>query len=138
MNPLEGIGLPGVSTIGETPVPRIAPFTLQFALLVSRSWKNSLREPLAVRARLGSTIIFALVLGLFFFGITNSQSSIQDREGVLFVTVMFSLFGNLTPAVAIFSKERPIVLRERSAGMYHGERRRRAWPVRLSPCPCFL
>ncbi|KAG4907583.1 hypothetical protein JHK84_056116 [Glycine max] len=69
-----------------------------------------------VRARM--SIASAIIFGSVFWRMGNSQTSIQDRMGLLQVTAINTAMAALTKTVGVFPKERAIVDRERAKGSY--------------------
>lgn len=55
----------------------------QFGLLFRRSWRQVTRDKATAMARLMSNLSSALVFGAIYFRMGRSQSSIQDRLGLL-------------------------------------------------------
>jgi hypothetical protein len=65
-----------------------APFLVQFYWLLWRQFKSSLRESLATRVKLIQSIAIGLFLGFTYFQIKDDQSSVQDKNGLVFSTLM--------------------------------------------------
>jgi hypothetical protein len=68
---------PKTNTQTHTQPPR------QFGLLVRRSWRQVTRDKATAIARLMSNLSSAIVFGAIYFRMGRSQSSIQDRLGLL-------------------------------------------------------
>ncbi|KAG4918812.1 hypothetical protein JHK85_057093 [Glycine max] len=64
------------------------------------------------------SIASAIIFGSVFWRMGNSQTSIQDRMGLLQVTAINTAMAALTKTVGVFPKERAIVDRERAKGSY--------------------
>jgi ABC-type multidrug transport system permease subunit len=99
-------------------VPRRAGFCEQLSLLCTRSCKQVSRDLVPHAIRLSTSVFFALVLSGLYSGMDLGQSSIQDRNGLLFFISINQAFSGLFSVVNTFPLERAIVLRERSAGTY--------------------
>uniref|UniRef100_A0A9I9D3P8 ABC transporter domain-containing protein n=1 Tax=Cucumis melo TaxID=3656 RepID=A0A9I9D3P8_CUCME len=96
----------------------------QFCLLLNRAWMQLLMNCQAsrdgptnkVRARM--SIASAIIFGSVFWRMGRSQTSIQDRMGLLQVAAINTAMAALTKTVGVFPKERAIVDRERAKGSY--------------------
>ncbi|CAD6239367.1 unnamed protein product [Miscanthus lutarioriparius] len=69
-----------------------------------------------VRARM--SVASAVIFGSVFWRMGKSQTSIQDRMGLLQVAAINTAMAALTKTVGVFPKERTIVDRERAKGSY--------------------
>ncbi|KAJ1978287.1 hypothetical protein H4R34_003261 [Dimargaris verticillata] len=94
------------------------PWIFEFGVLLDRCWKAQLRNKFYIVANVAQYTIMTLLMGFTFFQIDYSQSSIQNRLGMLFFLPIGLIFGISMPLLGIFSLERNIMLRERSAGSY--------------------
>jgi ATP-binding cassette subfamily G (WHITE) protein 1 len=86
--------------------------------LVKRNVRNYKRNRLGMRARMGQTLFFALLIGVIFFGLGDDYAGIQDRQGLLFVAILNQMLGGLMNVVMLFPLERRIFEREHAAGFY--------------------
>ena len=59
---------------------------------MKRSWHNSFRNPLIVKAKFGQTLFMALLLGLLYLQLGLDQEDIQNRQGALFFITVNGLF----------------------------------------------
>nr|GFC83613.1 ABC transporter G family member 7 isoform X2 [Tanacetum cinerariifolium] len=64
------------------------------------------------------SIASALIFGSVFWRMGKSQTSIQDRMGLLQLAAINTAMAALTKTVGVFPKERAIVDRERAKGSY--------------------
>jgi ABC-type multidrug transport system permease subunit len=64
------------------------------------------------------SVASAVIFGSVFWRMGKSQTSIQDRMGLLQVAAINTAMAALTKTVGVFPKERAIVDRERSKGSY--------------------
>ena len=94
------------------------PFYETFWLIFSRNFSHLLREPLKVRAALGQTMFFAILMGLIYLQLDNDQAGVQDRQGALFFLLVNSAMSNVLNVVTTFPAEKAVYFREHSAGMY--------------------
>jgi ABC-type multidrug transport system permease subunit len=89
-----------------------------FSLLLWRSWLNSIRNTLAFKIKLGTSIFFALVLGAIYSKSSNDQSGIQDKIGILFFISINMAFSNVIGIINLFVEEKLLVQKEIKSGFY--------------------
>ncbi|KAG8382796.1 hypothetical protein BUALT_Bualt05G0114500 [Buddleja alternifolia] len=90
----------------------------QFRLLLKRAWMQAFRDGPTNKIRARMSIASALIFGSVFWRMGRSQTSIQDRMGLLQVAAINTAMAALTKTVGVFPKERAIVDRERAKGSY--------------------
>ncbi|KAL3636016.1 ABC transporter G member 7 [Castilleja foliolosa] len=90
----------------------------QFRLLLKRAWMQACRDGPTNKVRTRMSMASALIFGSVFWRMGRSQTSIQDRLGLLQVAAINTAMAALTKTVGVFPKERAIVDRERSKGSY--------------------
>ncbi|KAL4301667.1 hypothetical protein GQ457_10G029600 [Hibiscus cannabinus] len=90
----------------------------QFWLLLKRAWMQASRDGPTNKVRARMSIASAIIFGSVFWRMGRSQTSIQDRMGLLQVTAINTAMAALTKTVGVFPKERAIVDRERAKGSY--------------------
>ncbi|XP_027367247.1 ABC transporter G family member 7 isoform X3 [Abrus precatorius] len=90
----------------------------QFQLLLRRAWMQASRDAPTNKVRARMSIASAIIFGSVFWRMGKSQTSIQDRMGLLQVTAINTAMAALTKTVGVFPKERAIVDRERAKGSY--------------------
>mmetsp|Transcript_12161 Transcript_12161/g.29463 ORF Transcript_12161/g.29463 Transcript_12161/m.29463 type:complete len:707 (-) Transcript_12161:415-2535(-) len=90
----------------------------QFALLLQRSWRQVSRDSATNSVRLATSLNSAFVFGSIFWRMGRSQTSIQDRMGLLQVSVINAAMAALMKTLTAFTKEKVIVDRERASGAY--------------------
>ncbi|XP_068641030.1 ABC transporter G family member 7 [Aristolochia californica] len=90
----------------------------QFWLLLKRAWMQASRDGPTNKVRARMSIASALIFGSVFWRMGRSQTSIQDRMGLLQVAAINTAMAALTKTVSVFPKERTIVSRERAKGSY--------------------
>ncbi|GBF92012.1 ATP-binding cassette transporter [Raphidocelis subcapitata] len=101
------------------PAPRARGRLLrQFGLLVRRSWRQVTRDKATAVARLMSNLSSALIFGAIYFRMGRSQSSIQDRLGLLQVSAINTAMSSLIKTLGVFPTERVLVQRERRRASY--------------------
>ncbi|XP_024021590.1 ABC transporter G family member 7 [Morus notabilis] len=90
----------------------------QFWLLLKRAWMQASRDGPTNKVRARMSVASAIIFGSVFWRMRRSQTSIQDRMGLLQVAVINTAMAALTKTVGVFPKERAIVDRERAKGSY--------------------
>ncbi|KAL8052952.1 hypothetical protein ABFX02_05G039100 [Erythranthe guttata] len=90
----------------------------QFRLLLKRAWMQASRDGPTNKVRARMSIASAVIFGSVFWRMGRSQTSIQDRMGLLQVAAINTAMAALTKTVGVFPKERAIVDRERAKGSY--------------------
>ncbi|ERN00035.1 ABC transporter G family member 7 isoform X1 [Amborella trichopoda] len=107
------------ATIGKKAIiKRKGGWWKQFWLLLKRAWMQASRDGPTNKVRSRMSIASALIFGSVFWRIGRSQTSIQDRMGLLQVAAINTAMAALTKTVGVFPKERAIVDRERAKGSY--------------------
>eukprot|EP00798_Chlamydomonas_sp_ICE-L_P003922 gene3922-13996_t len=102
----------------DSPAPKIG-WRRQIQLLAQRSWRQATRDKAANMARIMSNLSSAIIFGAIFWRIKKSQSSIQDRLGLLQVAAINTAMSSLVKTLNVFPSERVIITRERAkAGSY--------------------
>ncbi|KAL2546044.1 ABC transporter G family member 7 [Forsythia ovata] len=102
----------------RTAVKRKGGWWRQFWLLLRRAWMQASRDGPTNKVRARMSIASALIFGSVFWRMGRSQTSIQDRMGLLQVAAINTAMAALTKTVGVFPKERAIVDRERAKGSY--------------------
>ncbi|XP_008811977.2 ABC transporter G family member 7 [Phoenix dactylifera] len=90
----------------------------QFRLLLKRAWMQASRDGPTNKVRTRMSIASAIIFGSVFWRMGRTQTSIQDRMGLLQVAAINTAMAALTKTVGVFPKERAIVDRERAKGSY--------------------
>ncbi|XP_047973759.1 ABC transporter G family member 7-like isoform X2 [Salvia hispanica] len=90
----------------------------QFCLLLRRAWMQASRDGPTNKVRSRMSIASAIIFGSVFWRMGRSQTSIQDRMGLLQVAAINTAMAALSKTVGVFPKERVIVDRERAKGSY--------------------
>ena len=93
---------------------------LQLKFLLKRHIKNIIRNKAILRTKLGQAIGLGLIVGLTFLNIPGSdaKAQIQDRNGSLFISSFSQVLLPVIGSLALFSLERPVIMREVSSGYY--------------------
>jgi ABC-type multidrug transport system ATPase subunit len=94
-------------------------FFTQLTHLSVRGWRNYVRQPLLIRVRIAQTVIQALLIGLLFRDMgTSGESAVQNRNGVLFISITGNFMTSSLSVVTTFPLERSLFFRERRTDMY--------------------
>ena len=93
---------------------------LQLRFLLKRYIKNIIRNKSILRTKLGQAFGLGLIVGLTFLNIPGSdaKAQIQDRNGSLFISSFSQVLLPVIGSLALFSLERPVIMREVSSGYY--------------------
>lgn len=92
----------------------------QFVQNYRRSRTAIARDPLLTKARMGQTIMPALIVGSMFYWSRDEESSrAQNLMGASFFTVLNQGMLGLLGVIQTFPLEIPVVQRECAAGRYH-------------------
>ncbi|KAG1821574.1 uncharacterized protein BJ212DRAFT_1332107 [Suillus subaureus] len=89
----------------------------QFTILSGRAFQNLYRDPALLAAHYLSSVVLALICGLFFHNVSNDIAGFQNRLGIFFFTL--ALFGfSCLSSLGLFANERVLFMRERANGYY--------------------
>ena len=108
-----------VSPISNISTNFQAAFVTQFAILMQRAWKNALRNPLLVKAKIGQAMFMAVLLGLIYQGdaMKQHQAGIQNRTGVIFFMSINQVMSSAIGILSVFFAEKLVFMREHASGM---------------------
>ncbi|XP_020584448.1 ABC transporter G family member 42-like [Phalaenopsis equestris] len=93
----------------------------QFKICLWKHWSVYWRSPEYNLARLGVTIVTALLLGTIFWKIGKQREKSTDITvviGAMYLAVIFVGFGNCSTVQPAITTERSVFYREKAAGMY--------------------
>ncbi|RHW69775.1 ABC transporter [Trypanosoma brucei equiperdum] len=90
----------------------------QFSELVRRDFTELIRNRTFIITSLFQSLIFSLVAGLIFFGVSSDMTGIQDREGVLFMVVINRAMGQTYTMMHRFYDFKALYIREQQVGSY--------------------
>ncbi|KAK1661049.1 hypothetical protein QYE76_049208 [Lolium multiflorum] len=90
----------------------------EFRLLFKRAWMQAFRDGPTNKVRARMSVASAIIFGSVFWQMGKTQTSVQDRMGLLQVAAINTAMAALTKTVGVFPKERAIVDRERAKGSY--------------------
>lgn len=91
----------------------------QLRLLLQRAFRQVTRDKKTNKARIMSSVMSALLFGCIYWKIGYTQSTIQDRLGLLQVCCINSAMSALVKTLQVFGSEREIVSREQARGAYN-------------------
>ena len=89
-----------------------------FRLLVHRCLQELTRDRIALAIKYAANTFFSLLFGLVYFQMDKSQTSLQNRTGILFFTAMNLAFGTTIDTSSVIPAQLAVVSRERAARMY--------------------
>jgi len=107
-------------SIDGAPARQAMPWAQQLRVLFKRNFTQLVRDRKTLFARFASTLGTSTCFGLIYFrlGSDHTQSSIISRQGLLQVLVNYTAMTSLVKTINAFGKERVIVERELSDGVY--------------------
>lgn len=99
---------------------------MQFRTLLSRAWRNYVRDRRHSVDNIAQTVVVALLVGLVrhrplrtlftrkqvFLRLGHDQPAIQNRAGVIYFLAVFTAFSSLNSALFLFPAERAVFMRE--------------------------
>ena len=104
-----------VSTI---PISKKQLWALEVLWIMISSSVNEVRNKSFLMARGTQSIFLGFILGLLYLRIGNDQSTIADRNGILFFAIVSISFDEILAALTVFGVERAVFFRERDSGTY--------------------
>lgn len=97
-------------------------FRTQVSWLFARELQNLRRNIHPLRTRTMMTLVISLLCGVLFFEAAEKNFAnfvnLQTAFGALMLALMANMFSTTLPALVAFPEERPVFLREYSAGCY--------------------
>ncbi|CAG9568801.1 putative ATP-binding cassette protein subfamily G,member 2 [Leishmania major strain Friedlin] len=91
---------------------------VQLYELTRRTMTEISRDYLYLFSYMAQAIFFAIVVGLIFLNVRANVEGIQDRQGVLFMTVMNRAMSSTFIMINTFNNVRAVFMREQQAGAY--------------------
>ena len=96
---------------GSSPLIQLYEVTRRCAIEISR-------DNLYIFSHAMQALFFAIVVGLIFLHMRDNVEGMQDREGMLFMTVMNRAMGSCFIMISAFDNVRAVYTREQHAGAY--------------------
>lgn len=91
----------------------------QVRLLTSRSFKNILRVPQALKVKIFVVVIIGIIMDLIYSGSdVNTSAGLENINGALFFVCLVITFMSINNIALLFPEERPVFLREVNNNMY--------------------
>lgn len=90
----------------------------QIGVLLQRAWRQVIRDKKTNVSRFMSSLMSGLLFGAIYWRIGSSQSTIQDRMGLLQVCTINAAMTALVKTLNVFPSEGVLVNRERARGSY--------------------
>ena len=98
--------------------PRSVTKWVELRELTVRSFRTLTRNPVTFAARMFQSIFTALIAGILYLHVVDTQKGIQDRAGALFFVVTSTVMQSVMTAVLTFPQERVVLVREQHSGTY--------------------
>jgi ABC-type multidrug transport system ATPase subunit len=108
------------STVEELKATRPSPasFGTQFAALLGRAIKETLRDPNKFKVKVFIAVYLSLLMIVLFHNLGTNFSSIQNRNGLLFMACSSMIFTGIDGIVLNFPKQRAVFIKEQASNMY--------------------
>lgn len=71
----------------------------QFWVLLTRTFRSILRDPMLTHLRLCSHTIVGLLIGFLYYDIGTDAAKVMSNAGCIFFTVMFTMFTAMMPTI---------------------------------------
>ena len=94
------------------------PYFRKMQLLTKRGFKHFFRNKMLLPSRLLQALLSSLVAMAVFWGVSDNQTGIMARSGVLFYFAANTVFSSVLSVLSAFSSERSVFIREHSNGAY--------------------
>ncbi len=105
-------------TINEQPINSKSRLT-EILYVCQRTLRNVYRNPALVLMQTVVTIIFAVLVGLIYLQIDDTQETgVKNRLGAIFFITINQVMSNLS-SIELFIKERVFFIHENASGYYH-------------------
>eukprot|EP00300_Choanocystis_sp_HF-7_P024491 c25961_g1_i1.p1 GENE.c25961_g1_i1~~c25961_g1_i1.p1 ORF type:complete len:441 (-),score=106.84 c25961_g1_i1:33-1355(-) len=93
-------------------------WTTTLYMLTQRHFQLAMRNSKATVARLMQCIIGAFVFGTLFYNLNLGQTGWRDRMGLIFLSLVFNLFGGLQGTTTVFLADIHVYRRESHERLY--------------------
>lgn len=93
-------------------------FFVPLAYLITRGWREQMRDKGAIAIKIAFNIFFGLLFGLVFFQLNFDQKAIQDRMGIMAFLTMNQAFGSVITTAQVVPRQLVIVNRDRANRLY--------------------
>ncbi|VDL57817.1 unnamed protein product, partial [Hymenolepis diminuta] len=120
------------------------PFYRQFAVLASRGFLNTMRNPKVAAVPFVAVAVFTMILGSVYYQLgLSSEAGLQNRTGLFFFLCLELAYFNGN-AVDLFIRDRPQFRHERACGFYRtsvyflAKLLCEAMPIKLGPILFFF
>eukprot|EP00658_Telonema_sp_P-2_P021232 TRINITY_DN18444_c0_g1_i5.p1 TRINITY_DN18444_c0_g1~~TRINITY_DN18444_c0_g1_i5.p1 ORF type:complete len:467 (-),score=99.57 TRINITY_DN18444_c0_g1_i5:152-1552(-) len=90
----------------------------QFRMLTWRGANAKWRNPKETHVMLILTVFFALLNGLIFLRLQNTQKGVQSRNAALFLTALQMTMQQIAPTILVFAGDVPMFLQEHAERQY--------------------
>ncbi|XP_065840254.1 protein white-like [Oscarella lobularis] len=90
----------------------------QIRFVLWRAWLSNIRDPTAVKVKLGQALVISLLLGLMYLQADHDQSRVQNIPGAIsFVLIQLSI-SSVIAVLQTFPLEMPVFMREHQSRLY--------------------
>lgn len=118
-----GDDLTNAAAVGATTdltlrMPPRANLFSRIRVLLVRAWRQVVRDKKTNFSRFMSSLSSAMIFGSIYWRMGFTQTTIQDRLGLLQVCVINTAMSSLVKTLNVFPREATLVNRERSRGAY--------------------
>jgi len=94
-------------------------FCFDFLMLLMRSLVITMRNRLVLAAKIGQALITATIVSVIWTNVSQLQSGIQDRIGLMFMSMANPIMGTVSTVILTFAEERKVLIRERTNNLYN-------------------
>jgi hypothetical protein len=88
----------------------------QFYYTMRRNIQNEFRRILDVKARFANAVVMGFILGIIYYGQTDSQQSAKNIMGLFFLLIMFQTMVSMFGVLQAFPSEVKVFMRENLSG----------------------
>jgi len=93
-------------------------FFYDLMMLMGRNIIITLRNKAILIQKIMTALFVSIIIGILWQNLSQNESGIQDRSGLLFLMMANAIFGSVTAVVLTFADERKILIRERANNLY--------------------
>mmetsp|Transcript_64926 Transcript_64926/g.155084 ORF Transcript_64926/g.155084 Transcript_64926/m.155084 type:complete len:649 (+) Transcript_64926:66-2012(+) len=115
--PLQPAGAPLPPALQAEERRRAGCFTA-FDLLTLRTWRELTRDKVTLTTKLCAQAFFSMVFASIYWQMDMTQTSLQNRIGILFFMAMNQAFGGVIGVSQVIPRQLKVVARERANRLY--------------------
>lgn len=91
---------------------------VEFTELMKRAMLSVVRNKLLIMATLIQNIFFGIIVALIFANLTNDETGVADRFGVLFMVIVNMAFSSVMGMINNFPPQKAVFIRDQQSGAY--------------------